>query len=61
MFANEPAELADAVLKETKISSKSLEYIKKIKEKQLARGTRPTGECQVFLDVLRAVGGTSGP
>lgn len=61
MFANEPAELADAVLKETKISSKSLEYIKKIKEKQLVRGTRPAGECQVFLDVLRAVGGTSGP
>ena len=60
LFGGESPEFAEAVLKQVDPGADTLSFLKKLKERQLARG-RSLTECNVFLDVLRAVGGQSGP
>ena len=60
LFGGESPEFAEGILKQINPGADSLSFLKKLKERHQARGRSAT-ECNVFLDVLRAVGGTSGP
>ncbi len=56
LFGGEKPEFAEAILKQVDPGADTLSFLRKLKERHQARG-RSVTECNVFLDVLRAVGG----
>jgi hypothetical protein len=56
LFGGESPEFAESVLKQVDPGADTLSFLKKLKERHKARG-RSLTECDVFIDVLRAVGG----
>jgi len=60
LFGGESPEFAESILKQVNPGKDTLSFLKNLKEKHKTRG-RSLTECNVFLDVLRAVGGNSGP